>query len=116
MRRKHEEKECSEPWVKWKRMRFPKVPEEWEEELRAEADSDRDLKKSIPQLISDFNVKANEAGKLKYNPDTNLMLDAQRRMVAMMGKVAMSNDRMALAMIGLTTILIVLTIILVFKG
>jgi len=107
MRRKHGEKQYDEPWFEWERMRFPKIGEkidphrsEGEMELEAEARTDGDLLKSIPQLVCDFNVEVLKLGI--GAKEERILLTAQSRMVAMMAQVAMKNDKVSDQMIALT--------------
>jgi hypothetical protein len=105
MRRKHGERECSEePWVEWEWLRFPgtiKVPEDVEKE--AERQTDGDFIKSIPQLVCDFHVEAEKALRRgQVLDDTKYVLNAQKRMVAMMAQVARTNDEVSNNILRLT--------------
>jgi hypothetical protein len=121
---KHSDKRCSDDvWVKWDWHRFPgdeshtqstqesKLREQ--EEYKAERETDRDLKKPIPQLVADFNmVTQHSLPNEKISLDTKYILQAQKRMVAMMAKVAMENSRTNKVIIILTIFMIILTIII----
>jgi hypothetical protein len=92
-REKHPERECGEPWVNWTWVRFPGTPrnrKEFDIELEAEKETDRDLTKSIPQLVCDFNFEAQKAEHTPlFTTELKGVLRAQARMVAMMAQVAM---------------------------
>jgi hypothetical protein len=71
---------------------------------RAEKETDRDLVKPIEQLLCDVHDMAErieQGGDLASKP-IQAMLHAQKRMVSMMAKVALSNDRLAWRMEVLT--------------
>jgi len=79
-----------------------------------------DLKKSISQLVTDFNeiveiLKDPKRLEKTWEENTKYSLMAQRYMVAMMAKVAISNNRMTIVLIVLTTIIAFLTVLLAFK-
>jgi hypothetical protein len=79
-----------------------------------------DLKKSISQLVTDFNeiveiLKDPKRLEKTWEENTKYSLMAQRYMVAMMAKVAISNNRMTIVLIVLTTIIAFLTGLLAFK-
>lgn len=98
MRKKHSEKQCAEPWFEWERIRFPQIPEGWEKEIKAEAETDGDLMKSIPQLVCDFNFEVQ-----KFPPSEELkFFIALKRMMAMMAQMAMKNDKVSGEMLHLT--------------
>ena len=124
-KQKHPEDDEPEAWVKWRRKRFPAKRPNQDDlaiELEAELETDRDLSKPIPQLLCDFHDQAERALK-SGDPSTRLVLNAQKRMVAMMAKVAMKNQTLSSIMIGLTIViaaltvaLVGLTIVLIFQG
>lgn len=117
MKKKHREKNCKEPWIRWTRKRFPtKLPnqEDLKYELKAEEETDRDLSKPIPQLLCDFHDQAEQALD-KASIETQLILNANKRMVAMMAKVAISNNRMSVVIAFLTAAILVFTIVLATK-
>lgn len=108
---KHPEKQVGEPWVRWTRKRFPtKLPneEDLKIEVEAERETDRDLSKPIPQLLCDFHDQAERAMR-QASPDTKLLLNAHKRMVAMMAQVAIENRRMGTWMLLLTIVVAIFT-------
>ena len=123
MRIKHKEiKDAKEPFSKWKWKRYhndeshkessENRASREEKELWAEKETDRDLNKSIEQLLTDFNMAYNHsASNEDVTKDTKYILQAQRRMVAMMAQVALSNKRSNWLMMWLTGIITILTII-----
>jgi hypothetical protein len=140
-RTKHPQKDRrKEPWIRWKWQRYPndefhtEKPDHREireaRELKAERETDRDLSKSIPQLVADFNVvverivekrktrgsqeQKRDAGQ-EISEDMVFLLLAQRRMVAMMAQVALKHKRMAGYMLWLTIAILVLTGVTVWK-
>jgi len=117
MKRKHPEKKSSEPWVRWTRKRFPtKLPNKGDLKIEAEAEfeTDRDLSKPIPQLLCDFHDQAERALQT-VSLETCLVLNAHKRMVAMMAQVALKNAAMNRSMLYLTFAILVLTAVLAFK-
>lgn len=87
---------------------------------KAERQTDMDLKKAIPQLVTDFNeivetLEHPELLKKTWEENTKFLLSAQSRMVAMMAKVAMANNRMTIVLIFLTAVIAFLTGLLAFK-
>ena len=93
-----------------------------DKELRkkAERQTNMDLKKPIPELVTDFNeiteiLEHPELLKKTWEENTKFLLRAQSRMVAMMAKVAISNNRMTIVLIVLTAVIAFLTGLLAFK-
>ena len=80
-----------EPSHTWKRKDYSPIPKETPARKRAEMETDRDLTKSIEQLLGDFHDMAEGAATEGGDP-TSHMLHAQKRMVGMMAKVALSNE------------------------
>jgi hypothetical protein len=138
-RPKHGEKGCPEDaWKEWEWIRYPGDESHTEEpkyraireetEYRAERETDRDLEKSIPQLVADFNTVVEhlieDRGKedkegLGIRGDTIYLLAAQSRMVAMMAQVAMKHIDISESIVELnrhidklTKVLIIITIVL----
>lgn len=111
---KHPEKACGEARVRWVRKRFPtKLPneEDLKIEFEAEKETDRDLSKPIPQLLCDFHDQAERAIR-QASPDTKLLLNAQKRMVAMMAQVAIENRKMGTWMFWLTVVIAIFTVLI----
>ena len=106
-RSEHGERKCDQPWTNWEWMRFPGSPlksemnkEKRSMEFEAEFETDGDLIKSIPQLVCDFNFEILKLGI--GAKEERILLIALKRMVAMMGQVAIKNDRVSDQMIALT--------------
>jgi hypothetical protein len=122
-RKKHPQIRCGQPWFKWTWKRWtgtPMItkqehPARWERELKAEFVTDGDLKKSIPQLVCDFNDAVEEAIGKGIPMDSEYLLKAQRRMVAMMANVAISNNRLTWVLIILTIIILILSVVPIFR-
>jgi hypothetical protein len=127
-RPKHGEKECpKDAWKRWKWIRYPgdephtESPEYREKrkarEYKAERETDRDLNKSIPQLVADFNKVVEhllQDGHLRRREDDTIyLLTAQRRMVAMMAKVAIEHMKISRWMLVLTIAIFFLTAVMV---
>ena len=91
--------------------------EKSEVELNAKLEAEKDLTKSIPQLVCDFHIEAEKALRRgSVLDDTKYMLNAQKRMVAMMGQVAMKNDEVNKNLIHLTGRMTWFTIAIFFLG
>lgn len=104
----HGERKCDQPRMDWEWMRFPgssmkseMTEQERHREFEAEFETDGDLRKSIPQLVCDFNVEVLKLSPRKV-PEERIILTAQKRMVAMMAQVAMNNEKVSDRMLGLT--------------
>jgi hypothetical protein len=83
-----------EPQQTWKRNNFKELPDGLSSDERAERETNRDLNKPIEQLLCDFHDMAERGspgGELGGYP-VQAMLHAQKRMVGMMAKVALSNE------------------------
>lgn len=99
-----------EPKKKWKRRDFDlsllegKSPRE-----KAEIETTRDLTKSIEQLVCDFHDMAQVAEQEGLSAESRRLLHAQSRMVSMMGRVALTNERTSRVMVWLTISMAVLT-------
>jgi hypothetical protein len=117
--KEHEEEPCEEPWFDWKWKRFPghaRTDAELKRERNAERETDRDLTKSIPQLLADFNNVAElSLQEGRASEETKLLINAQKRMVAMMAKVGMEHITLSRRMLGLTIGIVLLTAVLVLK-
>jgi hypothetical protein len=84
----------SDPPHNWVRKIYAPLPADMRPEDRAEKETDRDLTKSIEQLLCDFHDMAEHGspgGEMGGYP-VQAMLHAQKRMVSMMAKVALSNE------------------------
>jgi hypothetical protein len=112
-RPKHSDKRTDEPFLDWGWMRFSPTPinEEMQKrdkprydmELEAEKETDRDLTKSIPQLVCDFNFEAQKAERIPAFPlELRLLLKAQSHMVAMMAQVAIKHEEVSKQIVKLT--------------
>lgn len=121
-RKKHEEKEYEQPWIKWEWMRFPSSTlarddkGRYEMELKAEFETDGDLTKSIPQLVCDFNFEVEKALNITDKKERNEKIDmellslyAQKRMVAMMAQAAIKHEEVSIRTMNLTEELTKLT-------
>ena len=83
-------------------------------EKKAKIEAEADLKKSIQQLVIDFNIVAEDLrGKrhLIWQPEEIILtiLDAQKRIVAMMAQVAMKHEKVSVQTMNLTERIIKLT-------
>jgi len=110
----NEKKFTPEPKPDWKRKDFDlnhlqgREPRE-----RAEIETNRDLAKPIEQLVCDFHDMA----ELVINPaaaqaaDLNwFLIQAQKRMVSLMGRVAIEHERSSKWLVRLTWVLGFLTV------
>lgn len=118
-RDRHPEIRCGQPWIDWTWKRFPSTPmiEEKSEgerkmEHKAEFETDGDLKKSIPQLVCDYNFSKQLALEKNVSTETQLLLSAQSRMVAMMAQVAMKNEKVSDQMLKLQRKITILTLLI----
>jgi hypothetical protein len=98
----------------WRRLEFEdvgatKLSEEAQARRReAEKQTDRDLAKPVQQLICDVHEGAIDPA----NPPIGRMLYMMPRMVAMMGRVALEQDRIARRLYWWTVVLAVLTVLI----
>jgi hypothetical protein len=76
---------------------------------KAEDEARRDLEKPIEHLLFDIHEEINNQTR---TTDQNL-LHAYKRMVSLMVRVTISNERSSKILVGLTWTLIILTIVLV---
>jgi len=102
-----------DPPRKWKRKEYDlKKLEGLSVRQVAELETDRDLDKSIEQLVCDVHEETHHPGR---NEQANIAA-AQKRMVSLMARVAKSNDRLAKWMFWLTMAIGAMTlVILVFE-
>jgi len=78
---------------------------------RAELETDRDLEKPVEQLVCDVHEETHDPNR---SPLENIA-GAQKRMVSMMARVAISNQRIATKMFWLTIAIATMTaVILLF--
>ena len=85
------------------------------ERHRAEIETNRDLSKPIEQLVCDFHDIAEIAlaGKPPDPADPNsLLIHAEKRMVSLMGRVALAHERTSRWLVALTVIGLLLTAVL----
>lgn len=74
----------------------------------AETETNRDLKKSIQQLLCDVHEEVHQTHR---SVEENI-IHANKRMVSMMARVALSNERYSGVLLKLTWVLVALTIVL----
>ena len=72
----------------------------------AERQTNNDLRKPIQQLICDVHEEAITPDR----PVAESLIHATKRMVSMMGRVALAHERSSRILIGLTAVLTVLTL------
>jgi hypothetical protein len=77
---------------------------------QCEEETNRDLRKPIQQLICDVHEEASDSSR----PLELSQLLATRRMVSMMGRVALEHERSSAVLLRLTWMLLVLTVAIVF--
>jgi hypothetical protein len=77
---------------------------------QCEEETNRDLRKPIQQLICDVHEEASDPSR----PLELSQLLATRRMVSMMGRVALEHERSSTVLLRLTWVLVVLTVAIVF--
>ena len=75
-----------------------------------EDETNKDLRKPIQQLICDVHEEASDQNR----PIEQSHLLATRRMVSMMGRVALEHERTSKALVRLTWVIVFLTIAIVF--
>jgi hypothetical protein len=107
-----------EPQKKWTRKNFdPQNLHGKSTRDRAEIETSRDLVKPIEQLVCDFHDIA-EIALSKTSPDdvnaNTLLIQAEKRMVSLMGRVALAHERSSRWLVGLTVVLVFLTAVLVW--
>jgi hypothetical protein len=106
-----------EPAKKWKRKNFDlKKLEGLSERERAELETDRDLSKPIEQLVCDFHDIAEVAMTVQETKiDMNMLqMQAEKRMVSLMGRVAIEHERSSKRLMWLTLVLVFMTLVLVW--
>jgi hypothetical protein len=107
-----------EPEPKWTRRDFDlKHLEGKSTRERAEIETNRDLSKPVEQLVCDFHDIAEIslkgiAGNSMANREAILQIQAEKRMVSLMGRVALEHQRDSRALVNLTRYLVALTVVL----
>lgn len=100
-----------EPKQRWKRKEFdPEKLKGLETRMIAEIETNRDLKKDVAQLLCDVH----EETLLGERTEMQSLLHAQKRMVSMMARVAISNDKMSKCVFILTLLTLLVTIVNLF--
>ena len=89
----------------WIRMEFPPNPYETRREI-AEEEVRRDLLKSIPQLMCNAHEESHDPDR---SQEENIG-GAIKRMVSLMGRVAIENEKASRQMLWLTWLLAALTV------
>jgi hypothetical protein len=117
-------------WTKWKRLDLeaPGEPSLSQTEparrKEAERQTNNDLKKPIQQLICDIHEEVSTRRNLEENLNTAINLNhAIKRMVSMMGRVALGHEytskvlvRFTIVLTVLTAAIVFLTLVLIFKS
>jgi hypothetical protein len=110
-----------EPKKTWDRLTFDDRlldGKGWQE--RAEIESSRDLAKSVEQLLCDYHDLAEliilKEHKNEAKSDAWYLVNAQKRMVSMMAKVTLSNDRLSKHILWLTVAAVLLAVVQVGLG
>jgi hypothetical protein len=95
---------------KWKRLSFDEsILTDLSDRERAEIETDRDLVKPVEQLLCDVHEET-------HNPNRSAqenIASAQKRMVSLMARVAISNDRSTKVMTYLTWAISIMTLAIV---
>src|SRR5205085_935626 len=92
----------------WKSIDFGSVPSGLSNRELAEEETRRDLQKPIEQLLSDVHEEVNHPGR---SPEVNIA-HANKRMVSLMARAAISNERTSTRLLWLTWVLVALTIVI----
>jgi hypothetical protein len=105
-----------EPKQTWRRKNFdPKLLHGRTERERAEMETNRDLSKPVEQLVCDFHDMAELVMDPKSPNAANVnwfLIQAQKRMVSMMGRVALEHKRSSNWLVVLTWVVGFLTVAL----
>jgi len=109
-----------QPKQTWKRKSFDEsILSSLSNRERAEVETNRDLSKPIEQLLCDVHEETHNPNR---SPEENIA-SAQKRMVSLMARVAISSDKSATimtcltyAIVAMTFVLVVLTIVLAIKA
>jgi hypothetical protein len=108
---------AEEPTKKWKRKDYNlKKLEGLSERERAELETNRDLSKPIEQLVCDFHDIAEVAMTAQGTKiDMNMLqMQAEKRMVSLMGRVAIEHQRSSKLLVWLTVVLVIMTSVLIW--
>lgn len=96
-----------DPKQKWERKIFDEdILKNLSNRERAEIETNRDLDKPIEQLLCDVHEETHNPGGTEL---ANIAC-AQKRMVSLMARVAISNDKVACQMKWLTAVIALLTL------
>jgi hypothetical protein len=109
---------ASEPRKTWKRKNYDlKFLEGKSPRDRAEIETNRDLSKPIEQLVCDYH----DIAEIVMDPnaakgaDMNwFVIQAQKRMVSLMGRVALAHERTSKMLVVLTFVLVSMTAVLIW--
>lgn len=110
----------SEPKQKWKRKEFDEqVLQSLSNRQRSEIETNRDLIKPLEQLLCDVHEETHD----EKRADLENIAGAQKRMVSLMARVAISNEKidkqmsfLTWAICIMTLMLVILTLILLLQG
>lgn len=97
--------------TKWTRKDFPAPPLNLSLRERAELETERDLQKPIQQLVCDVHEEI--INPLPPQHTNERLVGAQKRMVSMMGRVALEHERSTTVLVRLTWALVFLTIAII---
>jgi hypothetical protein len=79
---------------------------------QCEEQTNLDLLKPIQQLICDVHEEASDSSR----PLELSQLLATRRMVSMLGRVALEHERSSKLLVGLTFVIVIMTAVLIWLG
>lgn len=98
-----------DPERKWKRNEYDRSTLDGKSNReRAEIETDRDLDKCIEQLVCDVHEETHNSGR----SDLGNIASAQKRMVSLMARVALSNDKMSNRILWLTVAITIMTFLM----
>jgi len=93
----------------WERKEFPPIPDNLPIREKARRETNQDLSKPIQQLMCDVHE---ETMQIREGRQLDNIMHATKRMVSLMGRVALENQRTSAHIKNLTCVLVVLTFIL----
>ncbi|MEP6950204.1 MAG: hypothetical protein ABI863_13045 [Ginsengibacter sp.] len=97
----------SDPKSNWTRKIFDeKILDGLSNRQRAEIETDRDLIKPIQQLLCDVQEETHNPNRTEIQN----VASAQKRMVSLMARVAMTNDRLSKKIYWLTFLMTIMTL------